>query len=99
MLAHLKRFPLDCLKIDRYFVKDIEDAYINEAFVVAILAPCRGLRLTSVAEGVETVRQLEGLRKLGCPVVQGYLISRPVPAGQVAGLLVHRWWDEFGRKT
>jgi diguanylate cyclase (GGDEF)-like protein len=97
-LAHLKRFPIDCLKIDRYFVKDLQDALINEAFIGSILALCQGLHLDSVAEGVEDVQQLERLRKLGCQLVQGYLISRPVPAEEVAGLLTRDWLDEFGRK-
>ncbi len=94
-LAHLKRFPLDCLKIDRYFIKDIQDAAVNEAFVGSILTLCQGLHLDAVAEGVEDVRQLERLRKLGCKRVQGYLVSRPVPAQQIAGLLARDWLGEF----
>jgi diguanylate cyclase (GGDEF)-like protein len=96
-LAHLKRFPIDCLKIDRYFVKDIQDTPVDEAFIGSILALCQGLQLDSVAEGVEDGRQLERLRKLGCRVVQGYLISRPVPVEQIAGLLSRDWHDEFGQ--
>ena len=96
-LAHLKRFPLDCLKIDRYFVKDIQDTLINEAFISSILALCQGLGLDSVAEGVETPQQLERVRELGCNVIQGTLISPPVPAGQVVELLARDWslekWD------
>ncbi len=98
-LAHLKRFPLDCLKIDRYFVKDIEDALINEAFISSILALCQGLHLDTVAEGVENAQQLQRLRNLGCQVVQGYLVSRPVPAGEIAKLLARDWRDEFGHES
>ncbi|MBW8363669.1 MAG: EAL domain-containing protein [Rhizobium sp.] len=94
-LAHLKRFPLDILKIDRYFVKDIPHAPVNEALISSILALCRGLKLGTVAEGVENREQLEVLRKLGCQVVQGYFISRPVPAGEIAALLDRDWLKEF----
>jgi diguanylate cyclase (GGDEF)-like protein len=96
-LAHLKRFPLDCLKIDRYFVKDIDEALINEAFIGSILALCRGLKLDSVAEGVENRQQLERLRELGCQVVQGHLISAAVPAEQIPGLLTCDWHKEFSQ--
>jgi EAL domain-containing protein (putative c-di-GMP-specific phosphodiesterase class I) len=98
-LAHLKRFPLDCLKIDRYFVKDIEAALINEAFISSILALCQGLHLDSVAEGVENRQQLEHLRKLGCRVVQGHLVSSPVMAQKVVELLERDWLAEFGNGT
>ncbi|MBS0331033.1 MAG: EAL domain-containing protein [Proteobacteria bacterium] len=94
-LAHLKRFPLDILKIDRYFVKDIPHAPVNEALISSILALCRGLKLGTVAEGVENREQLEVLRKLGCQVVQGYFISRPVPADEIAALLDRDWLREF----
>jgi diguanylate cyclase (GGDEF)-like protein len=95
-LAHLKRFPLDVLKIDRYFVKDLPRSPINEALISSILALCKGLHLGTVAEGVETREQLESLRTLGCQVVQGYFISRPVPAEQIIGLLGRDWLLEFG---
>lgn len=94
-LAHLKRFPLDILKIDRYFVKDIPHAPINEALIGSILALCRGLKLGTVAEGVENREQLDVLRKLGCQIVQGYFISRPVPADEIAALLDRDWQREF----
>ena len=96
-LAHLKRFPLDVLKIDRYFVKDIQHAPVNEALISSILALCKGLDLGTVAEGVENRDQLESLRKLGCRIVQGYFISRPVPAEQVIALLGRDWLQEFGQ--
>ena len=96
-LAHLKRFPLDVLKIDRYFVKDIHLAPVNEALVSSILALCKGLDLGTVAEGVESRDQLESLRKLGCQVVQGHYISHAVPAEQVIALLGRDWLEEFGQ--
>ncbi len=94
-LAHLKRFPLDVLKIDRYFVKDIHQAPVDEALVSSILALCRGLDLGTVVEGVENGDQLESLRALGCPIVQGYFISRPVPPEQVDILLARDWTRRF----
>ena len=90
-LAHLKRFPLDVLKIDRYFVKDIECDTVNEALVSSILALCKGLELGTVAEGVETREQLECLKKLGCKIMQGYYLSRPVPATQLTNMLGRDW--------
>jgi diguanylate cyclase (GGDEF)-like protein len=95
-LAHLKRFPLDVLKIDRYFVKDIHHASANEALVRSILTLCKGLNLGTVTEGVETREQLESLRNLGCQIVQGYFISEPVPAEAVFTLLGRDWLEEFG---
>lgn len=96
-LAHLKRFPIDVLKIDRYFVKDIQHAPVNEALISSILALSKGLNLGTVAEGVENKEQLELLRKLGCQVVQGHLVSQPVPAEQVITLLGRDWLQEFGQ--
>ncbi len=90
-LAHLKRFPLDVLKVDRYFVKDIQFAPVNAAIFNSILALCKGLGLGIIAEGVETREQLETLRELGCQNVQGYFISRPVPAEQIIPLLERDW--------
>ena len=98
-LAHLKRFPLDVLKIDRYFVKDLRHDSVNEALVNSILALCKGLNLDTVAEGVETRSQLDVLHKIGCPVVQGYLISQPVPAENVLALLQRDWRQALGRHT
>jgi diguanylate cyclase (GGDEF)-like protein len=95
-LAHLKRFPLDVLKIDRFFVKDLPNAPANEALIGSILALCHGLNLGAVAEGVETREQLDSLRTLGCRIVQGYFISRPVAADQILALLDHDWLATFG---
>lgn len=94
-LAHLKRFPLDVLKIDRYFIKDIPHSPVNEALIGSILALSQGLNLGTVAEGVETREQLDVLRRLGCQIVQGYFISRPVPADQIAALLERNWLQEL----
>ena len=81
-LSYLKRFSVDTLKIDRSFVRDMPDDPEDCAIATAIVALAHSLRLKVVAEGVETTDQLAFLRALGCDEVQGYLLSRPVPAAQ-----------------
>lgn len=98
-LAHLKRFPLDVLKIDRYFVNDIHRTAINEALVGSILALCEGLHLDAVAEGVEERAQFDRLNQLGCRLMQGYLISRPVPAEALPELLSRDWRQHFSQSS
>jgi EAL domain-containing protein (putative c-di-GMP-specific phosphodiesterase class I) len=94
-LAHLKRFPLDVLKIDRYFVKDIQHDPVNKALIGSILALSKGLNLGTVAEGVENRAQLESLHTLGCQVIQGYFLSRPVPVEHITPLLDRDWTQAF----
>ncbi len=86
-LIQLRRLPIDCLKIDRAFVQGIPDDADDATVVEAIVALGRKLNLTLVAEGVETVEQLEFLRDLGCQRCQGYLFGRPMPADEFAELL------------
>jgi EAL domain-containing protein (putative c-di-GMP-specific phosphodiesterase class I) len=86
-LSHLKRFPIDELKIDRAFVTDAAGGGRNGALAAAIIALGRELGLQVVAEGVETLEQSAFLLGRGCSVQQGYLFSRPVPAAAFEAML------------
>ncbi|SDD45741.1 PAS domain S-box-containing protein/diguanylate cyclase (GGDEF) domain-containing protein [Massilia sp. PDC64] len=86
-LNYLKRFPVDRIKIDRSFVRDLETDPDDLAIASAVVAMAHGLRLSVVAEGVETTGQLALLAGLGCDLVQGWLFSRAVPAEEFAALL------------
>ncbi|MGD9773836.1 putative bifunctional diguanylate cyclase/phosphodiesterase [Diaphorobacter sp.] len=87
-LAHLKRFPIDVLKIDQGFTRDIPRSADDMAISAAIIAMGHSLGLTVLAEGVETPEQLAFLRERGCDDYQGYLCSRPVPPDEFARLLL-----------
>jgi diguanylate cyclase (GGDEF)-like protein len=82
-LTHLKALPVDVVKVDRSFVADLVDSTQDRAVVEAVLTLATRMGLTVIAEGVETAGQDELLREMGCPVVQGYLYGRPVPAAEV----------------
>jgi diguanylate cyclase (GGDEF)-like protein len=79
-LAYLKRFPIDCVKIDRAFIKDMPGNADDVAIARTIVAMAKTLDLTIVAEGVETAEQFELLKTMGCDQIQGYFFSRPLPA-------------------
>ncbi len=81
-LSYLKRFPIDCLKIDRNFVEDLPDRFEDAAIVRSVIELAQGLNLRVVAEGVETKPQLDFLREHGCREVQGFYFGFPVPAPQ-----------------
>ena len=78
-LAYLKRFPIDVLKIDRSFVRDITVDDDDAAIVRTILAMAQALNLQVIAEGVESEKQLKLLAALGCSEGQGYYYARPMP--------------------
>jgi diguanylate cyclase (GGDEF)-like protein len=87
-MSYLKRLPIDQLKIDRSFVHDLPGE--GEAIVTAIIAMAHSLHLKVVAEGVETLQQVEFLRTAGCDNVQGYFFARPMTAAQLTALLLER---------
>lgn len=86
-LSYLKRLPIDSLKIDRSFVQDCTTNQQDATIISAVIAMAQALRLTVVAEGVETADQLALMREQGCDAIQGYLVSRPLPADRVVDVL------------
>jgi len=86
-LSYLQSFPFDKIKIDRVFVSGLPHNPQNASIVRAVAAMGRSLRMRVVAEGVETERQAEILSRLECDEMQGYLIARPMPAGEVSRFL------------
>ncbi|HXF80877.1 MAG TPA: EAL domain-containing protein [Usitatibacter sp.] len=86
-LAYLKRLPIDTVKIDQSFVRDLTIDPDDAAIVTAIVAMARSLDVDVVAEGVETEEQLEELKRLGCRRGQGYLLARPMPADAIVRFL------------
>jgi EAL domain-containing protein (putative c-di-GMP-specific phosphodiesterase class I) len=86
-LAYLKRFPLDALKIDRTFIRDVCTDADDAAITLAVINLAHNLKLKVVAEGVDNSAQLKFLKENGCDEVQGYYFSRPIPANQIATML------------
>jgi EAL domain-containing protein (putative c-di-GMP-specific phosphodiesterase class I) len=86
-LQYLTRFPLDRLKIDKAFVRDIANGGDEARLVAAIIGLAHGLRMEVTAEGVETDEQLQYLKEHGCDQMQGYLFSPPVPADEFERLI------------
>ena len=86
-LAHLKRFPLDLLKIDQSFIRDIPNSGDDMTISSSVIALGHAMGLKVLAEGVETQQQLEFLQSKGCDFFQGYFCSRPLPAQDFAQLL------------
>jgi EAL domain-containing protein (putative c-di-GMP-specific phosphodiesterase class I) len=86
-LSYLRRLPIDVLKIDREFVKDLGPDSPESALMKAIVAMSDSMGLTPIAEGVETPAQEEELRRLGCRLAQGYLFGRPGPPSKIEELI------------
>ena len=89
-LAYLKRFPVQVLKIDKSFIKDIPNSYNDMEIAATIIAMAQTLGFKVLAEGVETLDQLDFLKNKGCNSYQGYLKSHPIPAEEFARLLAER---------
>nr|MDQ2694527.1 EAL domain-containing protein [Pseudomonadota bacterium] len=89
-LSYLKRFPLDRLKVDRVFVRDITTDPDDAAITLSVIAMAHSLKLKVIAEGVETEPQLAFLRQKHCDEMQGYYFSRPLPAGEMTAVLEER---------
>ncbi len=85
--SYLKRFPIDRLKIDRSFVQDLGRDQTGEEIVAAIIAMAHSLKMSVIAEGVESGQQLAMLRDMGCEEIQGFYYSRPLPEADFALLL------------
>jgi EAL domain-containing protein (putative c-di-GMP-specific phosphodiesterase class I) len=95
-LSYLKRFPVDIIKIDRSFVRDVPHDADDASIVTGIIALAHSLRLEVVAEGVETASQLGFLRERSCDLMQGYYLSQAVPAEQFRQELLgkkHPQWE------
>ncbi|MEQ5789297.1 EAL domain-containing protein [Erythrobacter sp. NFXS35] len=86
-LSYLRCFPFDKVKIDRSFVEDLGTSETGHAMIRAITTLADALGMETLAEGVEDIAQFEVLKREGCQHIQGFLFSRPVTAGEVAGLL------------
>ena len=86
-LNHLRRFPIDTLKIDQSFVRDLTTDENGTGIVTAVVDIGKLLQVQVVAEGVETRQQLELVRQLGCTDVQGFYYSRPLPLRELAKIL------------
>src|SRR5665213_1189343 len=89
-LSHLRRFPIDTLKIDRSFVRDITMDSADASIVRAVIGMGNSLGMQVVAEGIETAEQFDFLRQQGCPEGQGYYFSEPLIAAEFARVLARR---------
>ncbi|AUO23504.1 MULTISPECIES: EAL domain-containing response regulator [Pseudomonas] len=89
-LAYLRRFPIDTLKIDIAFIREVTSNPQDAAITRTIIELAHSLKLRVVAEGVETQAQLEFLREAGCDQIQGYLFSRPLPMKELERLLLDK---------
>ncbi len=89
-LSSLKHFPVDKLKVDQSFVRELVTDSYDAAIITALVALGHGLKLEVIAEGVETEEQLAFLRSLKCDGMQGYLLSRPLPAQEATNLFIQK---------
>ena len=87
-LSYLKRFDIDVVKLDRTFIEGLVTDPVDAEIASAVIRLSAALDISTVAEGVETDSQRQMLVKLGCPLIQGYLTARPLPAPDFL-----RFWD------
>ncbi|MFV1985329.1 MAG: EAL domain-containing protein [Thiohalomonadales bacterium] len=86
-MSYLKKFPLDILKIDRSFIKDLPHDQKDSAIVIAIAAMAKGLSLEIIAEGIETAEQNAFIKKVGCQCMQGFYLQKPVAAASILKII------------
>jgi diguanylate cyclase (GGDEF)-like protein/PAS domain S-box-containing protein len=86
-LGHLRKFPVDVLKIDQSFVRGMTGALDDTPIVEAVISLAKALELHVVAEGVETAQQMEQLKGMGCDLGQGYYFAKPLPSGAISEML------------
>jgi diguanylate cyclase (GGDEF)-like protein len=86
-LSFVQQFPIDKIKVDRSFVREVETKPACRAIVKSVIDLCRNLQLTCIVEGMETDAQVGVLRALGCTTMQGYLFGKPMPADDIPGFL------------
>jgi diguanylate cyclase (GGDEF)-like protein len=86
-LSYLRRLPVDTVKIDKSFVREIPDSTDDVTIAQAIIAMAQSLKLSLIVEGIENVRQLNFFKQLGVTIVQGYLFSRPAEAAEILKML------------
>jgi len=98
-LSTLKRFPIDTIKVDRSFVRDLPDTPEDRAVTDAIIAMGRSLSMTVIAEGVETRAQADYLRGRTCDEFQGFYFSKPMPAAELAALLLAPPQERFAARA
>lgn len=94
-LSYLRRFPIDRLKIDQSFVRDIDSTPVNESIARAIVALADSLALEIVAEGIETASEVEVLKRIKCVQGQGFLFSKPLDAERFSTWLLNRARSEI----
>jgi len=100
-LSYLRQLPIDILKLDRQFVRNVAESSEDAAIARATITMAAEIGLQVVAEGVETVEQLRWLRKQHCSLVQGFFFSRPLPGEDFEDLIrlskdnLNRRWPEY----
>jgi EAL domain-containing protein (putative c-di-GMP-specific phosphodiesterase class I) len=99
-LAHLKRLPVDELKIDKSFVLNLNSQSTDDAVIVrSTIELGHNMGLTVIAEGVETIESLDILKRLGCDMAQGYYMSPPIPAAELLKWMTESQWGVVERRT